>query len=129
MNKLILIVTVLMFWASPVVAQQAAGSKAAETTEATGLDVPFEGNVNLGYRSITDTGNTVAGEYEYLKSGPIGSLDMEWDPLPHRFVVESTFLNAKDYFGELDYAYKDIVLVNGYMRDVFHNLNHVSLRR
>jgi hypothetical protein len=126
MNKLILIVTVLMFWASPVVAQQAAGSKAAETIEFTGLGVPFEGKINLGYRSITDRGNTVAGEYEYLKSGPIGSLDMEWDPLPHRFVIESTFLNTKDYFSELNYAYKDIVVVNGYARELFHNLNHVS---
>jgi hypothetical protein len=123
MNKLILIVTVLMFWASPVVAQQAAGSKAVQTIEFVDLGVPFEGKLNLGYRSISDTGNAVAGEYEYLKSGPIGSLDTEWDPLPHRFVLESTFLNTRDYFGELDYAYKDIVVVNGYMREVFHNLN------
>jgi hypothetical protein len=125
MNKLILILTILMFWASPVVAQQAAGSKAAETTESTDLGVPFEGKIDLGYRSITDTGSTKAGEYEYLKPGAIGSLDLEWDPLPHRFVLESTYLNTKDYFGELDYAYKDLVLVNGYMRDVFHNLDHL----
>ncbi len=124
MNKLILILTVLTFWASPVVAQQAAGSKAAETTETKGLEVPIEVDVNLGYRTITDTGSATAGEYEYLHSGPIGSLDMEWDPLPHRLVVESTFLNTKDYFGELDYAYKDIVVVNGYMRDLYHNTNH-----
>jgi len=124
MNKLIVIMTVLMFWASPVVAQQAAGSKAAETTELTGPGVPFEGKLSLGYRSITDRGSTAAGEYEYLKSGPIGGLDMEWDPLPHRFVLESTFLNTHDYFGELDYAYKDVVLLSGYMRDTFHNLNH-----
>ena len=125
MNKLIVIVTVLMFWASPVVAQQATtGSKAAETIDFTGLGVPFEGKFSLGYRSITDTGSTTAGEYEYLKSGPMGSLDMEWDPLPHRFVIESTFLSTKDYYDELDYAYKDIVLFNGYTRETFHNLNH-----
>ncbi len=120
MNKLILILTVLVFWASPVAAQQT-GEMAVETT---GLGAPFEGKFSLGYRSITDRGNTVAGEYEYLNSSPIGSLDMEWDPLPHRFVIESTFLNTRDYFGEVDYAYKDLVMVNAYLRDVFHNLNH-----
>jgi hypothetical protein len=125
MNKLILIVTVLMFWASPVLAQQVVGSKAAETTEFTGFGVPFEGKLSLGYRNITNTGSTNAAEYDYLKSGPIGSLDMEWDPLPHRLVFESTYLNGKDYFGELDYAYKDIVVVSGYARDLFHNLPHL----
>ena len=29
----------------------------------------------------------------------------------------------------MDYAYKDIVLFNGYMRDVFHNLDHYSFGR
>lgn len=123
MNKLIPILTVLIFWASPVFAQQAGGA-APEVIDFSKLSAPFEGELKLGYRGIKDTGSTIAGEYDYLESGPIGSLDLEWDPLPHRFVLESTFLNNRDYFGEFDYAYKDLVVVNAYTRDVFHNLNH-----
>ena len=52
---------------------------------------------------------------------------MEWDPLPHRFLLESYYLNNKDYFGEADYAFKDIVIFNGYTRGVFHNLDHYVL--
>jgi hypothetical protein len=123
MNKLIPILTVLIFWASPVIAQQAGGA-APEVIDFSNLGVPFEGKLKLGYRGIKATGSTIAGEYDYLESGLIGSLDLEWDPLPHRFVLESTFLNNRDYFSEFDYAYKDLVVVNAYTRDVFHNLNH-----
>ena len=52
MKKMILILIVLMFWASPAVAQQAAGSKAAETTESTGSRrAALRANLDLGYRS------------------------------------------------------------------------------
>jgi hypothetical protein len=125
MKKTILIIAFLMLWASPVVAQQAAGTRTAETKGMEGLEA-FEGRVSLGYRSIQQDGNTLAGEYEYLKSSAIGALDFEWDPLPHRFVFESYYLNTKDYFAETDYAFKDIVLFNWYTRGLFHNLNHYS---
>jgi hypothetical protein len=125
MKKTILIIAFLMLWASPVVAQQAAGTRTAETKGMEGLEA-FEGRVSLGYRSIQQDGNTLAGEYEYLKSSAIGALDFEWDPLPHRFVFESYYLNSKDYFAETDYAFKDIVLFNWYTRGLFHNLNHYS---
>jgi hypothetical protein len=125
MKKTILIISFLMLWASPVVAQQAAGTRTAETKGLEGLEA-FEGKISLGYRSIQQDGNTLAGEYEYLKSSAIGALDFEWDPLPHRFVFESYYLNSKDYFAEMDYAFRDIVLFNWYTRGLFHNLNHYS---
>jgi outer membrane receptor protein involved in Fe transport len=115
-----------MLWASLAAAQQVAGTKIAETKGLEGLEA-FEGKFSLGYRDINQSGNTKAGEYEYLKSSAIGALDMEWDPLPHRFLLESYYLNNKDYFGEADYAFKDIVIFNGYTRGVFHNLDHYVL--
>jgi hypothetical protein len=115
-----------MLWASPVVAQQAAGTRTAETKGVEGLEA-FEGRISLGYRSIQQDGNPAhAGEFDYLKSSAIGALDFEWDPLPHRFVFESYYLNSKDYFVETDYAFKDIVLFNWYTRGLFHNLDHYS---
>jgi len=62
-----------------------------------------------------------------LKSSATGAFDFQWDPLPHRFGIESYYLNQKDYFGEVDYAWKDIVLLNGYMRGLYHNLDHYIL--
>src|SRR5574337_1071114 len=123
MKKIISTIAVLMLWASPLLAQQAPGDKAADSSA---LEEPFEGRLSLGWYGIRQTGNTLAGEYDYLKSSPAGVLNMEWDPLPHRFVFESYFLNSKDYFGETDYSYRDVVVLNAYTRGVFHNLNHFS---
>jgi hypothetical protein len=116
-----------MLWVSLAAAEQATSDKAAEAKSTEAPETAFEGRVSGGYRWVTQEGNTIAGEYDYLKSSATGALDMEWDPLPHRFVVESSFLNNKDYFGSMDYAYKDVVLLNMYTRGLFHNLNHYSL--
>jgi hypothetical protein len=112
-------VAVLMPWASPLMAQQTAGS---DTDYIAAPEVRIGG----GNYGIKQTGDTIAGEYLYLKSSPAGQLDFEWDPLPHRFVLESYYLNPKDYFGEIDYSYRDVVVFNGYTRGLFHNLNHYS---
>ncbi len=116
MKKIIVTIAVLMLWASAVRAQQAA-SPESET-------VAPEVRLGGGYYGMTQDGNPMAAEYQYLKSSPSGILDLEWDPLPHRLVVESYFLNPKDYFGEMDYSYRDTVVFNAYMRGLFHNLQH-----
>jgi hypothetical protein len=127
MKKAILIIAFLMLWASLAAAQQEGGTNTSETKGLEGLEA-FEGKFSLGYRNINQDGNPAhAGEYDYLKSSAIGALDMEWDPLPHRFVLESYYLNNKDYFAEADYAFKDLVVFNGYTRGLFHNLNHYIL--
>ena len=127
MKKTILIIAFLMLWASLAAAQQVTGTKTAETQGLEGLEA-FEGKFSLGYRSIHQDGNPAhAGEYDYLKSSAIGALDMEWDPLPHRFVLDSYYLNSKDYFAETDYAFKDIVLFIWYTRGLFDNLDHYSI--
>ena len=127
MKKIILIFIVFMLWVSLAAAEQASSelTSEAQSTETPGAD--FEGRIGVGYRWMTQKGNPIAGEYDFIKSSATGALDMEYDPLPHRFVLESYFLNHKDYFGEMDYAYKDVVLFNGYARDMFHNLNHYNL--
>lgn len=127
MKKTILTLIVFMLWVSLAAAEQAAGDKTSEAQSAEASGTDFEGRIGVGYRWMTQNGNPIAGEYDFIKSAPTGALDFEYDPLPHRFVLESYFLNHKDYFGEMDYAYKDVVLFNGYARDMFHNLNHYNL--
>jgi len=88
---------------------------------------PFDGDVRLGYRVNSTTGNPMAGEYEYQHSSAAGSAIIEYDPLPTRMLLETYVLNAKDYFADFDYAYKDIVMLNMITRSLYHNLNHYSL--
>jgi len=121
MKKNMILLILLMLWASPATAQQ--------TDEAASPAAPqefFDAKLGLGYRYVSHDRNPLAAEYEYLKSSAAGALDIQWDPLPHRFMLESTFLNQKDYFGEMDYAYRDVVVLNVYARDVYHNLDHLS---
>lgn len=120
MKKPILVFLLLVLWASPSAAQQAAEPQPPGPLE------EFSGKVSVGYLSVTLDRNARAGEYEYLKSSAGGDLNLEWDPYPHRFLLESSYLNKKDYFGELDYAYRDVVLFNMYTRGMYHNLNHYS---
>ncbi len=130
MKKIILIIAFLMLWASVTAAAAATGSKTSDNysdEKPAKLEVAPEYRIGLGYYGISQTGNTIASEYDYLKSSVTGALDFEWDPLPHRFVFESFYLNKKDYFGEMDYAYKDIIVLNGYARGLYHNLNHYVL--
>lgn len=122
MKKIIYSIAFLMLWASPLLAQQAVEEKAVETK----LEVPPEFRVGAGWYGVDQNGNTKAGEYDHLKSSPAGGFDMEWDPLPQRFLLESYFLNNKDYFGAVDYAFGDVVLINGLTRGLFHNLDHYS---
>ncbi len=116
MKKYTILLLIFVLWASAAAAQQAAGVKA---------DV-FEGYLGPAYNWVESQGNTRAAEYEYLKSSFGGDAHLEYDPLPHRFAIETHYLNQKDYFGELDYAYRDIVLFNFLARGVYHNLDHLS---
>lgn len=126
MNKIALTFVFLVLWAGSALAQQGSEGKTAEAAAVQGADI-FEFRVGAGWYGISQKGDPLAGEYDYIKSGPAGALNVEWDPLPQRFVLDSFYLNEKDYFGEADYSYKDIFVLNGYTRNLFHNLNHYAL--
>jgi len=115
MKTKLIILLVLTLWASPAVAQQAEE----------GLE-EFDAKLGLSNWSVDRRGSARAGEYEYLRSSNGGELNLEWDPLPQRLVIDANVLNKKDYFGSVDYAYKDIVLFNMYSRDMYHNLQRYT---
>ncbi len=115
MKKYTILLLIFVLWASAAAGQEAPGEKA---------DV-FEGFIGPAYNWVQADGNTRADEYEYLKSSFGGDVHLEYDPLPQRFSLETHYLNQKDYFGEMDYAYRDIVLFNFLARGVYHNLDHL----
>ena len=99
MKKIIYLIAMIVLLAPPLGAQ--------EKTPAGGqyqLGTPFEGDLRLGYRLNMTSGNPMAGEYEYQHSSAAGSALIEYDPLPHRFLLASYSQNRKYYFGELDYS-------------------------
>lgn len=122
MNKIIYLIAMIVLLAPPLRAQEKAPAGGLYQ-----LTTPFDGDVRLGYRWNTTKGNPMAGEYEYQHSSMAGSAFIEYDPLPNRFAIETYYLNGKDYFAELDYAFKDIFMLNMTARSLFHNLDHFSL--
>lgn len=111
----------MMLWASPAAAEQIDEPTASEPDV---LRLPLQSTLGAGYRWVSADQNQRADEYEYLHSSGVASLNMEWAPLPHRFGLEAYTRNPKDYFGDLDYAYRDIVVFNLISRSLFHNLDH-----
>ncbi len=121
MKKYTILLLMFMLWASAAAGQQAPQAKEPGSR----ADV-FEGLVGPAYNWVDSEGSTRAAEYEYLKSSFGGDLRLEYDPLPQRFSIDTHYLNQKDYFGEMDYAYRDIVLFNFLARGVYHNLDHLT---
>jgi hypothetical protein len=122
MKKYLILMFVVLFWASPAMAQQAGGSADFEPQEQV-----FNGRIGPSYYWVQRDRSARAGEYEFLEKSVGGVLQTEWDPLPHRFSLDTNYLNRKDYFGEMDYAYRDVVVVDLLTRGVFHNLDHLGL--
>jgi hypothetical protein len=121
MNKQTIILLTILLCASPAVAQQAPGAAGSESHEEI-----LEGMIGPTYTGVSSEGSSRASEYEYLHSAPGGDLHLEWVPLPHRFSLEGHALNQKDYFSEMDYAYRDMVMFNFLARGLYHNLDHYS---
>jgi len=122
MKKIIYLIALLVLLAPPLWAQDQAPAAGQYQ-----LGTPFEGDVAFGYRWNMTRGNPMAGEYEYQHSSGAGSAVIEYDPLPNRFLFETYVYNNKDYFGELDYSYKDILMLNLTSRSLFHNLDHYTI--
>ena len=119
MKKIIVVLLVMLFSASAAPALAATEGKGPEESK-----ILFDGRFGPLYNWNSQSGNLRAGEYEYLKSSAGADLYMEYDPLPHRLELDTHFLNEKDYFGEMSYALRDIVVVNVLTRALYHNLDH-----
>ncbi len=123
MKKIIFLIVIVALIAARASAQDQPPATAGEYK----IGSPFEADLGLGYRFVNQSGNPLAGEYEWLHSSAAGQAVIEYDPLPHRFLLETYVLSPKEYFGEVDYAYKDVVMVNLLSRSLFHNTDHIFL--
>jgi len=80
-----------------------------------------------GYRSVSVSGSERAVEYEYLHDSLSLAGELRVFSFPHRVHLDVDIENVKDYFGDVSYAYKDIVLFRGINRTLFHNLDNINL--
>lgn len=122
MKKILLLIACMLVWSPWASAQEKAPALVVY-----GGGTAFDGDIAFGYRWVTNEGNTRAGEYEYLHSSLGGQAVIEYDPLPHRLLLETYFNNTHDYFNELDYSYRDVVMLNYTGRRMYHNLDHLSI--
>ena len=90
-------------------------------------EIKPEYSLTGGFRFIEIDGSERAAEYEYPDNSLIFLGEYRALPFPHRFHIEVDFFNKKDYFGDLSYAYKDIVLTRWISRSIFHNLENIRL--
>jgi len=83
--------------------------------------------LKAGYDFLSYDGSKRAREYEYLHNSIVLGAKLIAFPFPHRVHLEIDILNEKDYFGDLSYAYKDLVLFRWINRTTFHNLENITL--
>ena len=108
----------------PVLAEEKAGAVDEEQAESTGSTVNF-GSFFLGYRWVSQKEEGAkAAEYQYPDSSLTLGIDTLACPLPHRYHLHAEYLNAKDYYVDAGYAYKDLLLFRDILVGTRHNLDH-----
>jgi opacity protein-like surface antigen len=80
-----------------------------------------------GYRFVKVSGSKRVEEFEYLHDSLMLGGELRLFSFPHRFHLELDEKNRKDYFGDISYAYRDLVLFRGINRTLFHNLENITL--
>ena len=121
MKKNLIILLLLLLWASPAAAQQAAEAQTPESLEDIQRTAQCWATATYHWTAVLVQENTSISSHRWAAHWTSNGT-----PLPHRFSLESYYLNQKDYFGEMNYAYRDVVLFNMYTREMYHNLDHFS---
>jgi len=127
MRHLLLIFLLPLICFSPAFAEDATSSEEEHHYIYEFPKIKPEYSITGGYRFIEIDGSERAAEYEYPDNSLIFEGEYRALPFPHRLHLEIDFLNQKDYFGDLSYAYKDIILTRWLSRSIFHNLDNMRL--
>ncbi|MEJ2695023.1 MAG: hypothetical protein P8013_00080 [Candidatus Sulfobium sp.] len=80
-----------------------------------------------GYTFTDSNDSPNAGEFEFLHDSVSLGAGLSGFDFPHRYHLDLDFRNRKDYFADIGYAYKDIVLFRGIDRTLYHNLENITL--
>jgi hypothetical protein len=136
MNKItVLILLIAGLWMTEAYAQQTdqASSPDAEHAESVQSEVYVfpvikpEFTLTGGYRYVHVNGSSSAEEFEYLHDSFVLGGELRTVSLNHRLHLDFDIKNGKDYYGDLSYAYKDLILFRGVNATLFHNLDHAVL--
>jgi predicted porin len=90
-------------------------------------EIPPEGEVCAGIKYVDAEGSEQADEYEYLDSSPTFCGELRMFKYPHRAHIEVDFRSKNEYFSDIRYAHKDIVLFRALNRSLYHNLENIEL--
>ncbi len=86
-----------------------------------------EGDFFLGYRWVSSEDSLKAAEYIYPHSSVTFGLNLLSAPLPYRYHVNAEFFSKHDFYSDVGFAYKDLVLFRDILVGVHHNLDHYKL--
>ncbi len=67
-----------------------------------------------------------AEEFEYLHDSLVLGGELRTVSLNHRLHLDLDERNEKDYYGDISYAYKDLVLFRGVNSTLFHNFDNIT---
>lgn len=86
-----------------------------------------EYSLSLGYRFAGYSGSRSTGEYEYLKDSIMFLGELRMFKFPHRMYLMFDEISAKNYFGDVRYAYGDMIFFRWLGRSLFHNTGKIDL--
>ncbi|MGD0886107.1 MAG: hypothetical protein ABSA46_14780 [Thermodesulfovibrionales bacterium] len=119
-----------------VYGQEPAANQGAETVTAEepsleeGYTFPTikpEGWISAGYRFVGLNGSGLAEPYSYLHDSVTTEGGFRLYTYPSRLEIDLDEVNGKDYFGDVGYAYKDLIVFRGIDRTLWENLPNVRL--
>jgi hypothetical protein len=87
-----------------------------------------EGDFFLGYRWVSTEDSLKAAEYIYPHSSFSFGLNLLSCPLPFRYNVNAAFISKHDFYSDVGFAYKDLVLFRDILVGVHHNLDHYNFK-
>jgi hypothetical protein len=90
-------------------------------------EIPPSAQLQLGYRFVDLDGSSQVFEYEYLENSVTFGAELRAFKYPHRFFFDFDFANKEEHFGDLRYAYGDLVLFRWLNNTYFHNLENIRL--
>ena len=90
-------------------------------------EIEPEISVTLGYRIVDHDDSTEVFEYEYLDDSVMAGAEIRAFNYPNRFYLNFEYLNKKDYFADLRYAYGDLFLARILNSTFYHNLDNIKL--
>jgi len=80
-----------------------------------------------GYRYVHLSDSSSAAEYEYLHNSLMLGGELRTVSEKHRLHIDLEIINRKDYYGDISYAYKDLLLFRAVNSTLFHNLDNIRL--